>query len=134
LRAILPDTDTEVTEHKDTYPSKELVNKEHIQEDQEASRYSIEELKGQEYSSGSIQGIDQPPYKCTVILTPAPTPALSQLRRSRRLGEMNRVIATGASVEQGKLTSYREALAQDYTQKWGEAIHAELRSLELNET
>jgi hypothetical protein len=30
LRAILPDTDIEVTEHKDPYPSEELVNKEHI--------------------------------------------------------------------------------------------------------
>jgi hypothetical protein len=47
---------------------------------------------------------------------------------------LSQVIATGASVEQGKPTSYREALAQDYTQKWGEAIHAELRSRQLNET
>jgi hypothetical protein len=47
---------------------------------------------------------------------------------------MNRLIATGESVEQGELTSYQEALAQDYTQKWGQAIHAELRSLEFNET
>jgi hypothetical protein len=30
LRAILPDTDTEVTEHKDPHPRKELVNKEDI--------------------------------------------------------------------------------------------------------
>jgi hypothetical protein len=93
LRAIFPDTDTEVTEHKDPYSSEELVNNEHIQEDQEAPR------SGQECSSGSIQGIDQPPHKHTVILTPAPTPALPQLQRSRRLCEMNRVIATGASVE-----------------------------------
>jgi glycine betaine/choline ABC-type transport system substrate-binding protein len=44
LRAILPDTDIEVTEHNNPYSSKEVVNKEHIQEDQEAPRYSIEEL------------------------------------------------------------------------------------------
>jgi hypothetical protein len=60
LRTILPDTDTEVTEHKDPYPSEELVNKEHVQEDQEALRSGIEELAapggGQECSSGSIQG------------------------------------------------------------------------------
>jgi hypothetical protein len=114
LRAILQDTDTEVTKHKDPYPSEELVIKEHIQEDQEAPR------SGQECSSGSIHGIDQPPHKHTIIRTPAPTPALPHLRRSRRLGEMNRMIATGASVEEGEPTSYREALAQDYTQKWGE--------------
>jgi hypothetical protein len=30
LRAILPDTDITVTEHKDPYSSEELVNKEHI--------------------------------------------------------------------------------------------------------
>jgi hypothetical protein len=75
LRAILLDTDTEVTEHKDPYPSIELVNKEHIQEDQEALRSGIEELaaprSSQECSSGSIQGIDQPPYKCTIILMPS---------------------------------------------------------------
>jgi hypothetical protein len=60
LRAIFLDTDTEVTEYKDSYPSKELLNKEHIQEDQEALRSSIEELaalrSSQECSSGSIQG------------------------------------------------------------------------------
>jgi hypothetical protein len=97
LRAILPDTDTEVAEHKDPCPSDELVNKELIQEDQEAPRSGIEELaaprSGQECSSGSIQGIDQRPHKHTVILTPAPTPALPQLRRSRRLGGMNRVMS-----------------------------------------
>jgi hypothetical protein len=58
LRAILPDTDTKVTEHKDPYPSEELVNKEHLQEDQEAPRSGIEELaaprSSQECSSGSI--------------------------------------------------------------------------------
>jgi hypothetical protein len=91
LRSILPDTDTEVTEHKDAYPNEGLVNKEHTQEDQEAPR------SGQESSSGSVQGIDQPPHKCTVILTPAPTLALPQLRRSGMLSEMSRVIATGAS-------------------------------------
>jgi hypothetical protein len=44
LRAILPDIDTELTDHKDPYSSKKIVNKEHIQEDQEAPRSSIEEL------------------------------------------------------------------------------------------
>jgi hypothetical protein len=102
LRPILPDTVTEVTEHKDPYSREGLVNKQHIHEDQEAPRIDIHELaaqrSGQECSSGSIQSIDQPPYKHTIILTPAPTPALPQLRRSRRPGEINRVITTGASV------------------------------------
>jgi hypothetical protein len=43
------------------------------------------------------------------------------------------MIVTGASIEQGEQTSYGEALAQDYTQEWGEAIHVELPSIELNE-
>jgi hypothetical protein len=44
LSAILRDTDTEVTEHKYPYSSEDLVNKEHIEEDQEAPRCGIEDL------------------------------------------------------------------------------------------
>jgi hypothetical protein len=44
LRAILLDLDTELTEHKNSYPSDELVNKEYIKEDQEALRSGIDVL------------------------------------------------------------------------------------------
>jgi hypothetical protein len=62
LRAILLDTDTEVTEHKDPYHSEKLINKDHIQENQKALRNGIDKLaapkSSQEYSSESRQGID----------------------------------------------------------------------------
>jgi hypothetical protein len=54
LRAIDLYIDTEVTEHNDSYLSKELVNKEHI------------------------QGIDQPLNMYRVILMPVPIPAPRQ--------------------------------------------------------
>jgi hypothetical protein len=41
LRLIFPDIDTEVTKHKDPYLSKELVNKEQIQENQGALKSCI---------------------------------------------------------------------------------------------
>jgi hypothetical protein len=52
LRAILLGIDTEVTKYNDPYLCKELVNTEHIQDNQEALRSSPE------YSSGSIYGLD----------------------------------------------------------------------------
>jgi hypothetical protein len=57
-----------------------------------------------------------------------------QPRRSSRLGGMNRATAAGSSVEPGYPSSYQEARSLEHTGRWGEAIHAELRSLELNGT
>jgi hypothetical protein len=68
------------------------------------------------------------------VSAPSPAQPQPQLRRSRRLGGIDRATAAGVSVEQGEPTSYREALSLDHAGKWGDAIHEELRSLELNET
>lgn len=57
-----------------------------------------------------------------------------KLRRSHRLGGQKSATAVNPRMELGDPTSYREALSQDHTGKWRDAIHAELGSLELNET
>ena len=72
----------------------------------------------------------------STIDEPVASPGATQqnLRRSQRLGSWKSATAAKASIEQGEPTSYREALSQDDTGKWAEAINAELHSLELNDT
>lgn len=47
---------------------------------------------------------------------------------------MKRATAARASVEQGKLTSYRKPLSLEHAESWGKAIYAELSFSELNDT
>ena len=72
----------------------------------------------------------------STINEPVASPGATQrnLQRSQRLGSRKSTTAAKASIEQGEPTSYQEALSQDDTGKWAEAINAELHSLELNDT